>query len=93
MSRGLGKLQLAIKNTIKVGEDYGPRGVTFADIRSASIVRTGGEPKRDKLRPTYERSLRRALKMLVDRGDVLISDGTGRPGNPYRYITRRALRG
>jgi len=65
MSRGLGKLQLAIKNTIKVGEDYGPRGVTFADIRSASIVRTGGEPKRDKLRPTYERSLGELSRCLL----------------------------
>jgi hypothetical protein len=77
---------------IEAAEDYGAVGVTFADIRSASIVRDGGEPKGDKLRPTYERSLRRALETLVDRGDVLISDGTGRPGNPYRYTTKRWTR-
>src|SRR5262245_5644449 len=85
MSRGLGKLQHSIKLMIWAAEDYGARGIRFADIRNAI------ELDRDKLRPTHERSLKRAMKTLVDRGDVLISGGNGRPGDPYRYVTVEAM--
>jgi hypothetical protein len=37
------------------------------------------------MEPTYERSMRRALKGLLDRGDVVVIDGKGGPGDPHRY--------
>jgi hypothetical protein len=92
MSRGLGKLQHSIKRMIWAAEDYGAAsGIRFADMRNAIVTRKGGAPSRDKLRPTHERSLKRAMKTLVDRGDVLIIGGNGRPGDPYRYVTVEAM--
>jgi hypothetical protein len=37
--------------------------------------------------PWFERSLKRALKGLVDRGDVLVLGGKGGPGDPRHYVT------
>jgi hypothetical protein len=91
MSRGLGKLQHSIKRMIWAAEDYGASGIRFGDMRNAVVTRNGGTLNRDKLRPTHERSLKRAMKTLVDRGDVLIIAGNGRPGDPYRYVTVEAM--
>jgi len=79
MSKGLGTLQRALKQTILEAENYGARGVTFADIRRATAMKNGGS-----LRPTFERSLKRALKTLVDRGQVA-RIGVGGRWLPYRY--------
>ena len=48
-------------------------------------------PEADKMRPTFERSLKRALKSLVDRGDVLIVAGEGGQRSPFTYTTVEAL--
>ena len=86
MSRGLGKLQREIKRALTVvfDNDYG--AMRFADIRTWFVIRYGGKED-DKLSPTHERSLKRALKGLIDKGEVLIIDGKGGPGDPRRYIT------
>ncbi|MGO9047203.1 MAG: hypothetical protein ACLPXW_22210 [Xanthobacteraceae bacterium] len=56
--------------------EYG--SLRFADIRACLIAWYGGKPENgDRLPPTHERSLKRAMKALVDRGDVLIVSGMG----------------
>ncbi len=88
MSRGLGKLQREIKRALTVMYDHGFTGqMRIADIRNWFIARYGGNPDTDKLPPTHERSLKRALKGLIDRGEVLVVDGKGGPGDPRRYTT------
>jgi hypothetical protein len=82
MSRGLGRLQLAIKQTILEAESYGLRGVTFADICRATAIRNDGS-----LRPTFKRSLKRAMQTLKMRGDVVIVHGSGGRWSPYVYAT------
>ena len=86
MSRGLGRLQKAIKRSIQEAERYGAYGVTFADIRNATAIRQGGS-----LRPSFERSLKRAVKTLKERGELAIIQGDGGPWSPYRYATREAV--
>jgi hypothetical protein len=87
MSRGLGNLQRDIKQMLDRAFDaVGP--LRFADIRALFIVHYGGKPDQgDKLRHSRERSLKRALKGLADRGEILIASGSGGPGDPRRYIT------
>jgi hypothetical protein len=66
--------------------DIGP--LRFTDMRAVLVIDHGGNPKKGgKLKPAFERSLKRALKSLVDRGDVLILSGKGGPGDPYCYVT------
>jgi hypothetical protein len=57
----------------------------IADLRQWLIARAGGG-REDALRPARERSLRRAIKGLVFRGEILAS-GNGGPGDPRRYTT------
>ena len=57
----------------------------IADLRQWLIARAGGG-REDALRPARERSLRHAIKGLVDRGEILAS-GNGGPGDPRRYTT------
>jgi hypothetical protein len=64
--------------------EIGP--LTWPAIRQVSVLDHGGA-KTDRLRPSFERSLKRAIKSLVDRGEVLILGGKGGPGDPYRYVT------
>ena len=89
MSRGLGSLQRNVKEIIAraLAELEPPQPLRFTDIRAVYVLQCGGKPYGDKLPPSFERSLKRALKSLVDRGDVLILRGQGRPGDPYRYVT------
>lgn len=87
MSRGLGQMQRDIKRLLDATFDaVGP--LQFAGLRALFIIHYGGDPDRgDTLNPTRERSLKRALKGLIDRCDVLIHSGAGGPGDPRRYIT------
>jgi hypothetical protein len=87
VSRGIGKLQREIKHTLTVAFDNGYGSMRIADLRNWFVVCNGGDPESDKLLPTYERSLKRALKGLIDRGEVLVVDGKGGPGDPRRYTT------
>jgi hypothetical protein len=87
MSRGLGALQREIKTLLDRGVRAGFGSLRFADIRAVSVINVGGDPQTDRLDPTHERSLKRALQTLVERGDVLILSGKGGPGDPYRYVT------
>jgi hypothetical protein len=43
--------------------------------------------KGNALQPAFERSLRRAIKGLLDRGDILVIKGEGGPGDPRHYVT------
>ena len=82
MSRGLGELQRMVKRILAGSFELGYGALRFADLRRTVAIPYGGY-----LPPTYERSLKRALKGLVDRGDVLIVSGSGGPGDPRRYTT------
>jgi hypothetical protein len=75
MSRGLGALQREIKLRLDRGfQLFGP--LRFVDIRGVFTIEAGGKPELgDRPDPTRERSLKRALKGLVDRGDVVIVAG------------------
>jgi hypothetical protein len=87
MSRGLGALQREVKETLDRAFDLGLVPLPLAHLRAVFVINTGGRPERgDTLSETRERSLRRALKALVDRGDV-IAHGAGGPGSPRRYVT------
>ena len=83
MSRGLGELQREIKNVLTfLWNNKQP--TRFANIRTVFLACHGGE-EGDTMEPTYERSMRRAIKGLLDRGDVVVIDGKGGPGDPHRY--------
>jgi hypothetical protein len=90
MPRGLGSLQKAIKRVLDRAIECDAGALTFNAIRMVFAVRYGGDPNA-RLNPTHERSLKRALKLLVDRGDVLIIGGEGGQKDPYRYITVEAF--
>jgi hypothetical protein len=87
MSRGLGSLQRDIKEALTTlyAHDYG--AISIAVLREWFIARAGGNPEAVTLHPAFARSLRRAIKGLVDRGDILIVSGNGGPGDPRRYTT------
>ena len=93
MPRGLGKQQRYVKETLQRAFDAKIGALTFADIRGATILYAGGNPVQDKLNPSFERSLKRAVKTLVDRGDVVILSGKGGVADPYRYTTIEAFAG
>jgi hypothetical protein len=81
MSRGLGDLQCRIKAVMNLAATVGMPFMRYGDLRMAFAGHA------------QERSLRRALKGLIDRGDVLILGGKGGPGDPYRYTTVEAFAG
>lgn len=84
MSRGLGQAQLVIKCalTMLARHDLPTR---FEDICRWVVVQNGwGED--DWIEPACERSFRRALAGLVDRGEVLVIAGTGGRSNPRHYM-------
>ena len=64
--------------------------LTFAAIRAVFIMNFGGNPDTDKMNPTFERSLKRSLKNLVDCGDVIFL-GAGGQKDPFRYTTVEAF--
>ena len=85
MSRGLGAWQRLIKQVLT-----GFGSLPWADIRDMIRVKAGHQeisPRQfaKKLHPDIERSMKRALKGLVDRREVMIVGGKGRSGDPYRY--------
>jgi hypothetical protein len=83
MSRGLGELPREIKDALTFLWNH-KQTTQFANIRAVVLIRHGGEGG-DTMESTYERSMRRALKGLLDGGDVVIFDGKGGPGDPHRY--------
>ena len=87
MPRGLGETQRKLKDTLQWAWDNKGGAQTFAMIRQFVLAGVGG----DRLDPTFERSLRRSLKALVDRGDVLIIAGKGGQLDPYHYTTVEAF--
>ena len=92
MPRGLGKSQRRIKTILQRASEIRIAGpLSFADIRTIEIRSYGDDPYRDRLNPTRERSLKRSLKALVDRGDVVIVAGKGGQLDPYYYTTVEAF--
>jgi hypothetical protein len=79
MSRGIGRLQWCLLDTI----EYHGKPVTFADIRIEVTKDVGAEWY--ETHPSFERSLRRALHALV-RNEFLITLGKGRRSDPFRYF-------
>jgi hypothetical protein len=75
MSRGLGALQREIKAVLDRSFDLGTGALPFSALRAVFLINAGGRPK---CGDTRERSLKRALKGLVARGDV-IAHGAVRP--------------
>jgi hypothetical protein len=80
MSRGPGVMQKYL--VYLVSGHHKP--VTFAELRSV-ILKADHAPPDHVLRPSVERSLRRALQSLV-RDEVLIALGSGGRGDPHRYL-------
>jgi hypothetical protein len=80
MSRGLGRLQRGLWETI---QQHG-KPMTFEEMRA--VIRQVFEMEDGaKLYPPFERSLRRALHRMVDNGG-LIAIGSGGRADPYRYF-------
>ena len=86
MSRGLGKLQQEIKRILQKAGEAKLGWIVFTVIRGVFITHAGGDPETDKLQPTFERSLKRSLKALVDCGDVL-RRGKGGQQAPFVCMT------
>jgi hypothetical protein len=76
MSRGLGKLQRVLWQTI---QRHG-KPMTFDEIRAEAIGEDGGQ-----LSASFERSIRRALHRMVSDGG-LIAIGDGGRADPFRYF-------
>jgi hypothetical protein len=87
MCRGLGKLQ---RFWIKVAasDESVSKPWTFDEL-CRSAFPEAYEPSME-MRPSFKRSLRRALKKLVDDQNI-IPLGAGGPSNPYRYCINPML--
>lgn len=89
MSRGLGKMQRLLW---KMVYDHG-KPMTFEEMREVILQALGDRAPdrlvnlyRGELRPSFERSLRRALhKMVKDRG-MMITCGIGGSADRFRYF-------
>jgi hypothetical protein len=79
----LGKMQNALMATIR---QHG-KPMTFAEMRATASDQPGV-----KLRPSFERSVRRALHSLTTN-NMLIAMGDGGPGDPLRYFLHPLLIG
>ena len=93
MGRGLGNLQLYIKDVLTNAYEKKFGALSFAYIRAGYAIQLGcaeegpaGETIHN-LDPSEERSLKRALYTLVKRGDVVIIKGEGGVADPYQYTT------
>jgi hypothetical protein len=73
MSAGLGHVQRDIIYELREATREGAPGVRFAELRARMPAAQN------------ERSLWRALRRLIDRGDVVIAGGIGRSRDPWRY--------
>ena len=82
MSRGPGCLQRYLFNTLRRGD----HAMTFTEIIAIA------KPHESGYRPHVERSLRRALKRMIDDG-VVFTAGRGGPGDPQRYFLHPLLGG
>ena len=80
MSRGLGRLQRALFNLIGSSD----KPMTFAEIRAHVLQVLGANDPDSKLRPSFERSLRRGLRRMTEDG-TLMALGEGGPGDARRY--------
>ena len=91
MSRGPGRQQRNIKHILQHCYDEKLGNPSFAMMREMYIEGIGGDPETDRLNPNVDRALKRALKSLVDRGDVIILGGKGGQRDPYRYALVEAI--
>jgi hypothetical protein len=80
MSRGFGRTQRALFLIVRGSE----RPITFAEICGRLLQACGVNDPDNTLKPTFQRSYRRALKRLLDQ-DYVMAFGEGGPGDPRRY--------
>ena len=86
MTRGLGSLQREI---IELLRETGGQPISFSRIRFCFLyLAVGDEYPKYHLPPSHLRSLKRALKTLVDRGEVRIVSGKGGQLDPYHYALK-----
>lgn len=64
--------------------------LTWPDVRKVVILDHRGDPDHDRLRPTHERSLKRALQALLTREEVVRFGYRGQ-ADPFRYTTAEAF--
>jgi hypothetical protein len=64
--------------------------MTFADM-CGEARRAWDVPPDARLNPSFVRSLRRAFHSMVKDG-ILLTTGSGRPGDPYRYYIHPLMR-
>lgn len=87
MSRGLGLRQREIVSVLRRALAAGFPPLSFAELRIVLVGNRGGEHEAgDRLRPSLERSIKRAVVALVDSKDVVIVAGKGGQKDPYRYL-------
>ena len=95
MSKGIGELQRTIFERVRILERISSGApVTWPLIRSTLIAmaakpKTAAEIKNYRLTESYERSAKRALRGLVDRGYLEIVGGNGGPADPFHYQPSR----
>ena len=80
MSRGFGRLQRELFATIR----RHAKPMAFDEMRAALLQNAGEEPDAG-LNPSFERSVRRALRRLI-RDGVLVALGGGGRADPFRYF-------
>lgn len=85
MSRGPGWIQRALYLTIL----HGHKPMTFANIRD-HIAKARDYPPGVTMLPDFQRSVRRALKRMVD-DQAIIALGKGGPADPHRYCPNPML--
>jgi hypothetical protein len=88
MSRGLGRLERYL--CMMVGAEKKP--FTFAELRDIILEtnRDAYDGAKIELRPSFERSLRRALHRLVST-EIFIALGSGGRADPHRYFINPRL--
>ena len=91
MSRGPGRQQRNIRHILQHCHDQELGNPSFAVMRRIYIEGIGGNPQTDRLNQNVERALKRALKSLVDKGEVVILGGRGGQRDPYRYALVAAI--
>jgi hypothetical protein len=77
MSRGMGRHQVALFDVIASNG----KPMSFNEIRARILQDVGVNDPTTKLRPTFERSIRRSLHRMVSDSTLIACGGGGRSGS------------